>query len=102
MSVLPEAPRTPVDRLRAFVRSMDYAANSSVVASLLVAATAILLAVVHLELQYVVGGIVIVYAQRLAMKRLSPTVLHVPEPPKVEPRRVREMLDPSTQKGPSD
>lgn len=100
MPVLPELPKRPVDRITSFVRSMDAAANSSGVASLLVGATAILLAIVGIELQYVVGAFLICYAQRISQKRVSPTVLHVPEPPKQ--KSYREILSPTKPLGPSD
>ena len=104
MPVLPEGPRKAADGLREFAQRLDYAANSSAVASVLVAAIAIVLAVLNVEFQYVAGAFLIYGAQRIVQKRISPTVLHVPqETDKPRPRpSYRELLDPRKPQGPSD
>lgn len=101
MPILPESPRNRVkDAADRFLITFNYATNSSIVASALVAVFTVALWAFKIELQYVAGAVLIYGAQRLVQKRVSPTVLQVPEPPKQ--RSFREILDPQKQKGPTD
>ena len=105
MPILPEATRGPISRVREAVASMDYVVNSSPVASLLVAAMAIGLWYLHVELQYVVGAWLIYAAQRLSQKRISPTTLSIPPERRPEPQRqrpLRETIDNPLEAGPMD
>lgn len=96
MPIMPRRRRS-VDALRSASATLYLFLNGGAAASLLVAFLAILLWVARVEIQYVVGAFLIVFARRLAEKRISPTTLHVPEP---ERRPVRERLDPTLPKGP--
>lgn len=100
MPILPELPRrmTP-EVLRRAGWFLLWLFNTSAVASLLVAATAIVLWLLRVELQYVAGAFLIYSAQRLAQKRISPTTLQVPVP---APQPVRRRLDgPVPERGPN-
>jgi hypothetical protein len=90
-----------IDRIRDFAKSLDYSLNSAAVASVLVLALATAMWLVHMDLQYVIGGLLVYGAQRLVQKRVSPTVLQVPESAP-RPRPLRDVTTPKVPRGPLD
>lgn len=90
MPILPERPKKAVDRLKSWYGQLDYALHSGGFLGLLVALVAIVLAVLHIELGYVVGAAIIVHGTTIARKRVAPTTIVPPEPPR--PRPIREIL----------
>ena len=80
-------PLDALNRLRAYIY---FTLNGGVVASLVVAVLSFALWALRINLEYVAGAFLIYGAQRIAQKRISPTTLRVPDPPK---QAVRRQLD---------
>lgn len=75
--------RRAVERLQELAAAADRTVHGGLAGSVSVAAGAVLLSAADIGLQYVVGAFIIVFARRLASKKLSRDVV-IPAP---EPRR---------------
>ncbi len=87
MPIIPGRPRRSLTKARERVGvALDWVLATAG-SSAFVAATALILWLLRVDFQYVAGAFLIVFAHRLAQKRLYPEV-NVPEAPR--PRPVRE------------
>lgn len=92
MPEVPARPRTGAQKARIKGLALwDLFINSAALATVLVALVACLLWLLRVELQYVVGGFLIVFASRLSHKRVAPNVT-VEAPSRKTP--TRDLLDP--------
>jgi hypothetical protein len=100
MPILPQAHSRPVEALRRVGQRIYFITAGAPAASLVVALVAFGLEVVHVSFGSVAGAFLIVFAQRLAQKRLSPTALVVPPTPEIKPLK-RVLEGPRMPTGPS-